>query len=79
MQQYTILKGIGQVILMITLRRYLQYVDEVAVASPIIPHPTLAQCSQDHRFYIQNISPKIISLIPLICLLSSSPWKSLII
>jgi hypothetical protein len=66
MQQYTILKGIGQVILMRTLKRYLQSVDEVATASPSPPRPALARCSQDHN---QNLSPKIISLIPQIFLL----------
>jgi hypothetical protein len=67
MQQYTILKGIGQVILMRTLKRYLQSVDAVATTTPIPPRPSLARCSQDHRFYIQNIPPKTISLIPQIC------------
>jgi hypothetical protein len=67
MQQYTILKGIGQVILIKTLTRYLQSVDAVATTSPSPPHPALARCSQYHSFDIQKLSPKIISLIPTIC------------
>jgi hypothetical protein len=51
-----------------TLKRDLQSVDAVAGASPSPPRPALARCSQDHRFDIQNIAPKIISLIPQICL-----------
>jgi hypothetical protein len=54
MKQYTILKGIGQVILMRTLKRYLQFVDVVAIASPSPPCPALAQCSQDHKFDIKS-------------------------
>ena len=50
-----------------TLKRDLQSVDAVAGASPSPPRPALARCSQDHRFDIQNIPPKIISLMPLIC------------
>jgi hypothetical protein len=64
MQQYAILKGICQVILMRTLKRYLQTIDEVATTSPSSPHPALAQCSQNHRFDILKISPKTIGLIP---------------
>jgi hypothetical protein len=48
MQKDTILKGIGQVILMITLNKYLQTVDAVAVASPSLARPILAQNSQNH-------------------------------
>jgi hypothetical protein len=76
MQQYTILKGIGQVILFINLKRYLQYIDAVATTSPRAPCPTLSLCSQDNRFDIQNIPPKTISLIPQIfpfILLHGSP------
>jgi hypothetical protein len=42
MEQYTILKGIRQVIFMRTLKRYLQSVDEVAETFPSPPHPSLA-------------------------------------
>jgi hypothetical protein len=49
-----------------TLKRHLQSVDAVATTSPSPPHPSLARCSQDHKFDIQKIPPKIISLIPLI-------------
>jgi hypothetical protein len=54
-----------------TLKRHLQSVDAVATTSPSPPRPALARCSQDHRFDIQKISPKIISLIPQIFLLFS--------
>jgi hypothetical protein len=50
-----------------TLKRHLQSVDAVATTSPSPPHPTLARSSQYHKFDTQNIPPKIISLIPLIC------------
>ena len=65
MKMYTKLKEIGQShVLMRTQNRYLQIVDEVAVASPSSPHPSLAQSSQNHRFDILNLSPKTIGLIP---------------
>jgi len=32
-------------------------VDTFATTSPSPPRPTLAQCSQDHKFDIQNIPP----------------------
>jgi hypothetical protein len=51
-----------------TQKRYLRAVDEVAVASPIPPHPTLAQIFQNHRFDILKISPNTIGLIPPICI-----------
>jgi hypothetical protein len=67
MQPYTNLKEIGQAYINENITRHLQSVDAVATTSPSPPHPTLARCSQDHN---QNLSPKIISLIPLICLYS---------
>jgi hypothetical protein len=45
--------------------------DDVEADSPSPPCPTLAQCSQYHKFDIQKLPPKIISLITLICLLFS--------
>ena len=51
-----------------TLKRHLKSIDVVATTSPSPPRQTLSGCCQDHRFDTQNLPPKIITLIPIICL-----------
>jgi hypothetical protein len=60
MKMYTKLKETGQShVLMRTQKRYLQNINEVAVASQNPPRPALAQNSQDHKFDASNLIPSL--------------------
>jgi hypothetical protein len=67
-------------VLMRTQKRYLQTIDEVAIASPSHPHPSLAQISQDHKFdtpiSFHYLPYEIISLLSLNSSIPSSSMES---